>query len=107
MALTNQQVQQAYLSVLGRPAEGDAVLWGSLATDVPGLINTIITIRNGVDFNKDNTIFVQNLYENLLGRTGDDEGLSFWVASLHHTKQTSPSRANLNTNQNHKRRCAS
>mgnify|MGYP004512919183 CR=1 FL=1 len=82
MALTNQQVQQAYLSVLGRPAEGDAVLWGSLATDVPGLINTIITIRNGVDFNKDNTIFVQNLYENLLGRTGDDEGLSFWVAAL-------------------------
>lgn len=82
MALTNQQVQQAYLSVLGRPAEGDAVLWGSLATDVPGLINTIITIRNVVDFNKDNTIFVQNLYENLLGRTGDDEGLSFWVAAL-------------------------
>ena len=82
MALANQQVQQAYLSVLGRPAEGDAVLWGSLATDVPGLINTIITIRNGVDFNKDNTIFVQNLYENLLGRTGDDEGLSFWVAAL-------------------------
>lgn len=82
MALTNQQVQQAYLSVLGRPAEGDAVLWGSLATDVPGLINTIIFIRNGVDFNKDNTIFVQNLYENLLGRTGDDEGLSFWVAAL-------------------------
>ena len=82
MALTNQQVQQAYLSVLGRPAEGDAVLWGSLATDIPGLINTIITIRNGVDFNKDNTIFVQNLYENLLGRTGDDEGLSFWVAAL-------------------------
>ena len=82
MALTNQQVQQAYLSILGRPAEGDAVLWGSLATDVPGLINTIITIRNGVDFNKDNTIFVQNLYENLLGRTGDDEGLSFWVAAL-------------------------
>ena len=82
MALTNQQVQQAYLSVLGRPAEGDAVLWGSLATDVPGLINTIIFIRNGVDFNKDNTIFVQNLYENLLGRTGDDERLSFWVAAL-------------------------
>ncbi len=82
MALTNQQVQQAYLSILGRPAEGDAVLWGSLATDVPGLINTIIFIRNGVDFNKDNTIFVQNLYENLLGRTGDDEGLSFWVAAL-------------------------
>ncbi len=82
MALTNQQVQQAYLAILGRPAEGDAVLWGSLATDVPGLINTIIFIRNGVDFNKDNTIFVQNLYENLLGRTGDDEGLSFWVAAL-------------------------
>lgn len=83
MALTNQQVQQAYLAILGRPAEAEAVLWGSLATDVPGLINTIIYIRgNGVDFNKDNTIFVENLYLNLLGRSSDEEGLSFWVAAL-------------------------
>ena len=82
MALTNQQVQQAYLAILGRPAEAEAVLWGSLATDVPGLINTIIVIRSGVDFNKDNTTFVENLYLNLLGRSSDEEGLSFWVAAL-------------------------
>ena len=90
MALTNQQVQQAYLAVIGRPAEGDAVAWASVAApNVASLVNLIAATRNNTDFNKNNTTFVENLYMNLLGRE-----------YVYSTKQTSSCRANLNQNQN-------
>ena len=83
MALTNQQVQQAYLAVTGRPAEGDAVLWASVAAvDVASLVNLINTTRSNSDFGKDATTFVENLYLNLLGREGDEEGIKFWSDAL-------------------------
>lgn len=83
MALTNQQVQQAYLAVIGRPAEGDAVTWASMAAlDVASLVNLITATRNNTDFNKNNTTFVENLYMNLLGREGDEEGIKFWSDAL-------------------------
>lgn len=83
MALTNQQVQQAYLAVIGRPAEGDAVAWASVAAlDVASLVNLIAATRNNTDFNKNNTTFVENLYINLLGREGDEEGIKFWSDAL-------------------------
>lgn len=83
MALTNQQVQQAYLAVIGRPAEGDAVTWASVAAlDVASLVNLIAATRNNTDFNKNNTTFVENLYMNLLGREGDEEGIKFWSDAL-------------------------
>lgn len=83
MALTNQQVQQAYLAVIGRPAEGDAVTWASVAAlDVASLVNLITATRNNTDFNKNNTTFVENLYMNLLGREGDEEGIKFWSDAL-------------------------
>lgn len=83
MALTNQQVQQAYLAVIGRPAEGDAVAWASVAAlDVASLVNLIAATRNNTDFNKNNTTFVENLYMNLLGREGDEEGIKFWSDAL-------------------------
>lgn len=83
MALTNQQVQQAYLAVTGRPAEGDAVLWASVAAvDVASLVNLINTTRSNSDFGKNATTFVENLYLNLLGREGDEEGIKFWSDAL-------------------------
>lgn len=83
MALTNQQVQQAYLAVIGRPAEGDAVAWASVAApNVASLVNLIAATRNNTDFNKNNTTFVENLYMNLLGREGDEEGIKFWSDAL-------------------------
>lgn len=83
MALTNQQVQQAYLAVTGRPAEGDAVLWASAAAvDVASLVNLINTTRSNSDFGKNATTFVENLYLNLLGREGDEEGIKFWSDAL-------------------------
>lgn len=83
MALTNQQVQQAYLAVIGRPAEGDAVAWASVAApNVASLVNLITATRNNTDFNKNNTTFVENLYMNLLGREGDEEGIKFWSDAL-------------------------
>lgn len=83
MALTNQQVQQAYLAVIGRPAEGDAVAWASVAApNIASLVNLIAATRNNTDFNKNNTTFVENLYMNLLGREGDEEGIKFWSDAL-------------------------
>ena len=82
MALTNQQVQAAYLAVIGRPAEGSAVEWASTQADLGSLVSTVIDIRKGADFANDKTTFVENLYENLLGRASDSEGLAFWVEQL-------------------------
>ena len=83
MALTNQQVQAAYLAIIGRPAEGSAVTWasGSFA-DLASLVSSIIDIRKGGDFSNSKETFVENLYQNLLGRASDAEGKEFWLKAL-------------------------
>ena len=83
MALTNQQVQAAYLAIIGRPAEGSAVTWasGSFA-DLASLVSSIIDIRKGGDFSNNKETFVENLYQNLLGRPSDAEGKAFWLNAL-------------------------
>ena len=83
MALTNQQVQAAYLAIIGRPAEGSAVTWasGSFA-DLASLVSSIIDIRKGGDFSNNKETFVENLYQNLLGRPSDAEGKAFWLKAL-------------------------
>ena len=73
MALTNQQVQAAYLAITGRPAEGSAVTWASASfADVASLVSSIIDIRKGGDFSNNKETFVENLYQNLLGRASDE-----------------------------------
>ncbi|MDY5384750.1 MAG: DUF4214 domain-containing protein [Campylobacter sp.] len=83
MALTNQQVQAAYLAIIGRPAEGSAVTWAiDSFADLASLVSSIIDIRKGGDFSNNKETFVENLYQNLLGRASDAEGKEFWLKAL-------------------------
>ena len=82
MALTNQQVQQVFLAIAGRPAEGSAVTWGANSLSIAALANSVIDIRKGTDFANSKETFVENLYQNLLGRASDAEGKEFWLKAL-------------------------
>ena len=82
MALTNQQVQQVFLAITGRPAEGSAVAWGANSLSVAALANAVVDIRKGADFTNSKEAFVENLYTQLLGRPSDTEGKEFWLEAL-------------------------
>lgn len=82
MALTNQQVQQVFLAITGRPAEGSAVAWGANSLSVAALANAVVDIRKGADFTNSKEAFVENLYSQLLGRPSDTEGKEFWLEAL-------------------------
>ena len=82
MALTNQQVQEVFLAIAGRPAEGSAVTWGANSLSVAALANAVVDIRKGTDFANSKETFVENLYQNLLGRASDAEGKEFWLKAL-------------------------
>lgn len=82
MALTNQQVQQVFLAIAGRPAEGSAAAWGASALSVSALANMVVDIRKGADFANSKETFVENLYTQLLGRASDTEGKEFWLEAL-------------------------
>ena len=82
MALTNQQVQQVFLAITGRPAEGSAVAWGANSLSVAALANAVVDIRKGADFTNSKEAFVENLYSQLLGRPSDTEGKEFWLNAL-------------------------
>ncbi|MDD0855907.1 DUF4214 domain-containing protein [Campylobacter magnus] len=82
MALTNQQVQQVFLAITGRPAEGSAVTWGANSLSVAALANAVVDIRKGADFTNSKEAFVENLYSQLLGRPSDAEGKEFWLNAL-------------------------
>ena len=80
MALTNQQVQQVFLAIAGRPAEGSAVTWGANSLSIAALANAVVDIRKGADFANSKETFVENLYSQLLGRPSDAEGKAFWLS---------------------------
>ena len=80
MALTNQQVQQVFLAIAGRPAEGSAVTWGANSLSIAALANAVVDIRKGADFANSKETFVENLYSQLLGRASDAEGKAFWLS---------------------------
>ena len=82
MALTNQQVQQVFLAIAGRPAEGSAVTWGANSLSIAALANAVVDIRKGADFANSKETFVENLYSQLLGRASDAEGKEFWLKAL-------------------------
>ena len=82
MALTNQQVQQVFLAIAGRPAEGSAVAWGANSLSIAALANSVVDIRKGADFANSKETFVENLYSQLLGRASDAEGKEFWLKAL-------------------------
>ena len=74
MALTNQQVQQVFLAIAGRPAEGSAATWGSTSLSLDALLDSIFIAENT------DGDFVEYLYQNILGRASDAEGKAFWLS---------------------------
>ncbi|MDY4012644.1 MAG: DUF4214 domain-containing protein [Campylobacter sp.] len=82
MALTTTQVQQVFLAITGRPAEGQAAAWGANSLSISALANSVIDIRKGADFANNKDTFIENLYQNLLGRASDAEGKEFWLKVL-------------------------
>ncbi|MDD0855911.1 DUF4214 domain-containing protein [Campylobacter magnus] len=75
MALTTTQVNQAFLGLLGRPAEGSAATWGAGSLNLDSLLNSIFIAENTEDF-------VESLYTEFLGRASDAEGKAFWNSLL-------------------------
>ena len=76
MALTTTQVNQAFLGLLGRPAEGSAATWGSTSLSLDALLDSIFIAENT------DGDFVEYLYQNILGRASDAEGKAFWNSLL-------------------------
>ena len=76
MALTTTQVNQAFLGLLGRPAEGSAATWGSTSLSLDALLDSIFIAENT------DGDFVEYLYQNIIGRASDAEGKEFWNSLL-------------------------
>ena len=86
MALTTTQVNAAYVALLGRAAEGQAANWAAGSLTEEALAQTILSIddsfKNDVERKDTNADFVKALYTDLLGKTGDSEGQTFWTNAL-------------------------
>ena len=86
MALTTTQVNAAYVALLGRAAEGQAANWAAGSLTEEALAQTILSIddsfKNDVERKATNADFVDALYTDLLGKTGDAEGKTFWTNAL-------------------------
>ena len=86
MALTTTQVNAAYVALLGRAAEGSAANWAAGSLTEEALAQTILSIddsfKNDVERKDTNADFVKALYTDLLGKTGDSEGKTFWTNAL-------------------------
>nr|WP_321432763.1 DUF4214 domain-containing protein [uncultured Campylobacter sp.] len=86
MALTTTQVNAAYVALLGRAAEGGAANWAAGSLTEEALAQTILSIddsyKNDVERKATNADFVNALYTELLGKTGDAEGKTFWINAL-------------------------
>ena len=86
MALTTTQVNAAYVALLGRAAEGSAANWAAGSLTEEALAQTILSIddsfKNDVERKDTNADFVKALYTDLLGKTGDSEGQTFWTNAL-------------------------
>ena len=86
MALTTTQVNAAYVALLGRAAEGAAANWAAGSLTEEALAQTILSIddsyKNDVERKATNADFVNALYTELLGKTGDAEGKTFWINAL-------------------------
>ena len=107
MALTTHQINQAYVSVLGRAAIGTEIAKAAEAESVNALAASLITeqqaaaklvpAKNEVDVSTfssldsdvilnskgaSSTEFVENLYSTFLNRGSDEEGLAYWKGVL-------------------------
>lgn len=85
MALTAEQVQNAYVAFFNRPADVEGLAyWKSYPGATADLYNTFAQSKeyNSLYANMNNTQAVNAVYQNLFGRSPDVEGLNYWVSQL-------------------------
>ena len=85
MALTTEQVQNAYVAFFNRPADVEGLAyWKSYPGATADLYNTFAQSKeyNSLYANMNNTQAVNAVYQNLFGRSPDVEGLNYWVSQL-------------------------
>ena len=79
MALNVTDINTAYIALLARPAEGSALPWASSYPSKQNLIKDVFLIR---DFGDTTTAseFIERAYQLELGRSADQEGLTYWLS---------------------------
>lgn len=88
MALTQSQVSQLYVTVIGRASEGDGNTFWQSATDMATAATDMLASPPAQEYFgtslDDDQAFIEHIYENTLGKTyaEDPEGVDFWVAAL-------------------------
>lgn len=85
MALTTEQVQNAYVAFFNRPADVEGLAyWKSYPGATADLFNTFAQSKeyNSLYANMNNTQVVNAVYQNLFGRSPDVAGLNYWVSQL-------------------------
>ena len=86
-AVNATDVNELYQALLGRDADADgAAAWaGQLANGSQSLADiaaAIATSQEAIAADQSNGDFVRDLYENVLGREAEEEGLNAWVGQL-------------------------
>lgn len=87
MALTQTQVSQLYVMILGRASEGEGnEYWQTVGTNVQATADLMLASPGAKKFFGDklnsNEEFATHIYQNLLNREPDAEGLAYWVGRL-------------------------
>ncbi|ESW38891.1 MULTISPECIES: DUF4214 domain-containing protein [Pseudomonas] len=86
-AVNATDINELYQALLGRDAdaEGSAAWVGQLANGSQSLADiaaAIATSQEAIAADQSNGDFVRELYENVLGRPAEEEGLNAWVGQL-------------------------
>jgi V8-like Glu-specific endopeptidase len=88
MALTQTQISQLYVSLLGRASEGDGNKFWMNASNMSSAADSMLDspaaktyFGTALDSSQ---AFIEHIYENTLGKTYDDDksGIDFWVGAL-------------------------
>ena len=88
MALTQTQVSQLYVSIIGRASEGNGNTFWQGASDMDTAATSMLEsdaaktyFGTSLDTNQ---AFIEHIYQNTLGKTvaDDPDGIAFWVAEL-------------------------
>ncbi|GHU30316.1 hypothetical protein AGMMS50256_17010 [Betaproteobacteria bacterium] len=86
MALTDTQIQQAYIAFFNRPADPTGLAYWS-STSTATVEQLLGLFKDAPEYTaqytgKTNTQIVRAIYQNLFDREAEEEGLDYWVGEL-------------------------